>query len=311
MASALQTALEAGDLDGIRRCPKADLHVHAVLGGCRQFLRARTGRDVAPLGGVLRSMDEMHAWVRANVGDLFDDAAGRALAFEACFAQALRDGVTRIEMGEDVWGITLHAGSAASVWNDLKSAHERIAPEVEWIPQLGLSRHCPIPALERWIEPFLELGLFKTLDLYGDEFAQPIEAFVPIYRRARAAGLTLKAHVGEWGTDDDVWRAVEVLELDEVQHGNAAAQSPKVMAALAGAGVRLNLCPTSNVRLGRVERIEDHPIRRLFDAGVRVTINTDDPLVFGSDLSEEYLTLFQAGVMTSAELDEVRQEGLR
>jgi adenosine deaminase len=159
--------------------------------------------------------------------------------------------------------------------------------------------------------PFLELGAFQTLDLSGDEFAQPIEVFTPLYRRARAAGLKLKAHVGEWGGADDVWRAVEVLELDEVQHGIAAAASPKVMAALASAGVRLNICPTSNLRLGRVASMAEHPIRRLYDAGVRVTVNTDDPLMFGSDLSAEFLALFDAGVMSAAELDAVRVEGLR
>ena len=116
---------------------------------------------------------------------------------------------------------------------------------------------------------------------------------------------------GEWGAADDVWRAVEMLELDEAQHGIAAAQSPKVMRALAEARVRLNICPTSNVKLGRVARMEDHPIRVLFDAGVPVTVNTDDPLIFGNGVSEEFLALFQAGVMTAAELDAVRLEGLR
>ena len=82
-------------------------------------------------------------------------------------------------------------------------------------------------------------------------------------RACPKADLRLKAHVGEAGTADDVWRAVEVLELDEVQHGIAAAESPQVMRMLADAGVRLNLCPTSNLKLGRVGRLEDHPIRRL------------------------------------------------
>jgi Adenosine deaminase len=78
----------------------------------------------------------------------------------------------------------------------------------------------------------------------------------------------LKAHVGEWGTADDVWRAVELLELDEVQDGIAASASRAVMRALANVRIRLNLCPTSNVMLGRVGKLEEHPIRALYDAGV-------------------------------------------
>jgi adenosine deaminase len=245
------------------------------------------------------------------VGDLFAGAEGRALAFEAAFVQARRDGVTRIEVGEDAWAITLHEASAAAVWRMLHTAHARGGPDVEWIPQIGLSRHCSVRDLERWLEPLLDLRTFKTLDLSGDEFAQPIEVFAPLYRRAKTAGLTLKAHVGEWGAADDVWRAVETLELDEVQHGIAAADSPQVMSMLVRSGVRLNICPTSNLKLGRVASLKSHPIRRLFDAGVRVTVNTDDPLMFGSCLSNEFLSLFQAGVMTAAELDAVRIEGLR
>jgi adenosine deaminase len=311
VGSPFQAALEARDLDGLRACAKADLHVHAgVISGDRAFLKERAGLDISPVDRVLASMDDMHAWVRDQVGDRFDRMPGRMLGVEATFVQARRDGVTRLEAGEDVWGITLHDGSAKAVWAMLRAAHARGGPGIEWVPQLGLSRHCPVPALERWLAPFLELGVFRTLDLSGDELAQPIELFVPLYRRAKAAGLRLKAHVGEWGTADDVWRAVELLELDEVQHGIAAAASPAAARFLAAAGVRLNVCPTSNVKLGRVARIEDHPIRALFDAGVRVTVGTDDPLVFGTSLSREFLALFDAGVMTAAELDAVRLEAL-
>ena len=311
MTTPFQVALENRDLDGVRACAKGDLHVHAGAGsGDRAFLKARTGLDIGPVDRVLASMDEMHAWVHSQVGDRFHRLPDRVVGIEATFVQARRDGVTRLEAGEDVWAITLHDGSAVAVWAMLQAARARYAPEIEWIPQLGLSRHCLVPALERWLAPLLELGVFATLDLYGDEFAQPIEVFMPLYRRAKAAGLRLKAHVGEWGTADDVWRAVELLELDEVQHGIAAAGSPAAMRFLARAGVRLNVCPTSNVLLGRVARIEDHPIRQLFDFGVRVTVGTDDALVFGTSLSREFLALADAGVMTAAELDAIRLEAL-
>jgi adenosine deaminase len=158
--------------------------------------------------------------------------------------------------------------------------------------------------------PWLELGFHKVLDLAGDELAQPIEVFQPLYRAAKNKGMRLKAHVGEWGTADDVQRAVEVLELDEVQHGIAASESTAVMRFLADHRIRLNICPTSNLLLGRVARLQDHPIRKLFDAGVKVTVNTDDAIVFGVGVSEEFLGLYQAGVFTTPELDLIRQWGL-
>jgi adenosine deaminase len=310
MSEDFRTALATDDVEAVRRCPKSDLHNHAGLSGSRAFLLDRTGRDVAPVDRRLDSMAAMHAWVAANVAPLFTGPEGRLLAFEAAFAQARQDGVTRIEFGDDVWTITLRYGSAEELTRSLQELHRSVAPEVEWIPQLAMSRHCPVDALQRWLTPFLELNAYRTLDLSGDEFAQPIQAFRQLYRMAKGRGLRLQAHVGEWGSADDVRRAVEELELDEVQHGIAAAASTAVMRFLADNRIRLNVCPTSNVMLGRVESLERHPIRKLYDAGVKVTVNSDDCLVFGKSVSEEFLALYRAGVFTASELDEIRLNGL-
>jgi len=105
-------------------------------------------------------------------------------------------------------------------------------------------------------------------------------------------------------------RAVEVLELDEVQHGIAAAQSQRVMNFLADHKIRLNICPTSNVKLSRVDSLKNHPIRKLFDNGVIVTINSDDVLVFGNSVSQEFLDLYTSGLFTAEELNEIRLNGL-
>jgi adenosine deaminase len=310
MTEDFQAALANDDLDALRRCPKADLHNHGAYSGNRAFILERTGQDVAPLHRKLGSMAEMHAWVSAAVTPLFDGADGRLLGFEAAFVQALRDGVTRIEFGDDVWVITRGYGSAAELTRSLQALHRAVAPSIEWLPQLGMSRHCSIAALQRWLAPFLELRAHKTLDLSGDELAQPIEAFKPLYRAAEERGLRLKAHVGEWGSAEDVRSAVDELHLDEVQHGIAAADSPAVMRFLADNRIRLNVCPTSNLMLGRVDSLARHPIRKLYDAGVKVTVNTDDCLVFGKSVSEEFLELHRAGLFTVAELDQIRLNGL-
>jgi hypothetical protein len=308
MDEAFQVALRAEDLDAIRLCPKSDLHNHALLGGDPAFVHAATGRKIGALDHPLSSMAEMHAWVDRLIGR--PDPQRRLWLIEQAFAHAVRDGITRLEAGEDVWAITLFEGSAAILTDHLKQIRYGAASKLEWIPQLGMSRHCRIADLRRWLAPFLELDFYRALDLSGDEFAQPIENFKPLYRMAKAKGLRLKAHVGEWGDADSVWRAAEELELDEVQHGIAAAASPAVMRFLAEHRIRLNLCPTSNLLLGRVESLSAHPIRRLFDAGVRVTVNTDDMLVFGQSVSHEFLNLYRAGCLNERELDAVRRNGL-
>jgi adenosine deaminase len=190
-----------------------------------------------------------------------------------------------------------------------QKANRKFSPNTKLILQAGLSRHVPIDLLSEWAEPFFDNAVVASIDLYGDELAQPIENFIPLYKKAKAKGWILRAHVGEWGTADDVMRAVELLELDEVQHGIAAAGSKEVMRFLRQNKIRLNICPTSNLLLGRVPSMKEHPIRKLYDAGVIVTVNTDDSLVFGNNLSDEFFALYKAGLFTAAELDSIRLNG--
>ena len=176
---------------------------------------------------------------------------------------------------------------------------------------IGLSRHCSISYMEKCLEPFWDHKEFYSIDLYGDELAQPIENFAPIYKKAKQHGLRLKAHIGEWGTAKDVMNGIELLQLDEVQHGIAAATSSEVINYLVSNKIRLNITPSSNIKLGRVASLEVHPIKELYRSGVDVTINSDDVLVFDSDVSNEYLRLYKANNLTAKELDDIRINGLR
>jgi adenosine deaminase len=144
----------------------------------------------------------------------------------------------------------------------------------------------------------------------GGENVRPFEAFLPLYRKAEQFRLIKIMHVGESGTADDVRKAVEVLGLDEVHHGIGAAGSKDTMRLLADNHIRLNVCPSSNVMLGYAKDYKDHPIKKLVDNGVEVTINTDDLLIFNSSIENEYLFLYKAGTLTANQLEEIRLRGL-
>ncbi|MGI6621213.1 MAG: adenosine deaminase [Bacillota bacterium] len=306
-------ALEANDLDAVRQVPKSDLHNHFVLGGSREYIFRQTGIRMPSLDRTLHSIHDMHSWCEEHIGlGRFDTLEMRRILVEAAFYQAKQDGVTLLEIGEDVWANDKFYGGDVSLLVDtFYQARDKIAPDVELRLQIGISRHCSTSGLERWLEPFWGRKEFYSIDLSGDELAQPIDNFVPIYRKAKRYGLRLKAHIGEWGTAEDVVRGVELLELDEVQHGIAAAGSQAAMDFLVDKKIRLNICPTSNLRLGLVESLENHPIRVLFRHGVDVTVNSDDVLVFDSDVPKEYLRLYRHGVLTAQELDAIRLNGLK
>ncbi len=305
-------ALEKGDLEAIRKIPKADLHNHFVLGGSREFIKDKTGYEIYPITSPLNSMREMDAWSSKYIGNRFNTPEGRRLLIEATFVQAKRDGVKVLEIGEDVWGLgEFFQNDIKELINVFQEANNRVAPEIELRLQIGLSRHCSIDYLMDCLSHFGGHKEFYSIDLYGDELAQPIENFVPIYEKAAESGLVLKAHVGEWGNAQDIITAIEVLHLDEIQHGIAAIQDRKAIDYLVENNIRLNITPSSNFLLGRVKDLKTHPIATLYRSGVDVTIGSDDILIFDSDVSKEYLRLYQCGCLTAEELDDIRKNGLR
>jgi len=306
------SALKDNNLDELRKIPKADLHNHFVLGGDRAYIKQKTGFDILPITTPLHSMDEMHAWSSVNIGKRFESREMRQLLIDATFEQAKLDGVSVLEIGEDVWALgTFFNHDIDALIDAFEQAHQRIAPDIELRLQIGMSRHCGINYLLSCLEPFWGRKEFYSIDLYGDEFAQPIENFVPIYQKAKEHGLRLKAHIGEWGTSDDVIQGIELLSLDEVQHGISAAVSDRAIDYLLDHQIRLNITPSSNVLLGRVAHMKEHPIAKLFRAGVDVTVNSDDVLIFDSDVSKEYLSLYNNHVLEAEELDRIRLNGLR
>lgn len=304
-------AVKSENLDMIRSFPKADLHNHFVLGGSRDYIIDKTGYEIKPISEPLKSMSEMDAWSGQYIGNRFNSSEGRRLLIDATFEQAKLDGVTVLEIGEDVWGLgEFFHNDIGELIDAFQEANDRIAPEIELRLQIGLSRHCPIDYLMDCLSHFWGHKEFYSIDLYGDELAQPIENFIPIYEKAAENGLVLKAHVGEWGTAQDIVTAVEKLHLKEVQHGIAAVHEDAVVDYLAENHIRLNITPSSNVLLGRVTDMAHHPIAKLYRKGVDVTINSDDVLIFDSDVSKEYLRLHQSGCLTAEELDDIRRNGV-
>lgn len=304
-------ALKNNDLDTIREIPKADLHNHFVLGGNRDYILSKTGYNIQPIKSVLHSMSDMHKWTNENLESRFNSKDMRKLLIEATFVQAKKDGVSILEIGEDVWGLSeFFSNDIDELITAFCTANQTIAPDIELRLQIGLSRHCDIDYLMKQLDHFWGRKEFYSIDLYGDEFAQPIENFVPIYKKAKEYGLRLKAHIGEWGTAEDIMKGIELLSLDEVQHGIAAAESDQVINYLKDRKITLNITPTSNYLLGRVTDMKQHPIGKLFRADVNVTINSDDILIFESDVSKEYLALYNNDVLTAEELNQIRVNSL-
>ncbi len=141
-----------------------------------------------------------------------------------------------------------------------------------------------------------------SIDIGGSEERFPPKPFAPVYRRAKEIGLHLVAHAGEAAGPESIWEAVRDLDVEHVGHGVAASNDLELMNYLLKRGVTIEACPISNVRTGVVSSLERHPIRTFFNKGLKVTVNTDDPSLFGTDMNNEYLELHRRLKFTVPEL---------
>lgn len=159
------------------------------------------------------------------------------------------------------------------------------------------------------------LGLFESAPLSsivgfgmgGDETAVPAAAFAGVYERARALGLKTSVHAGEWAGPESVREALDSLQPDRVDHGIAAAGDSILLERLADQGTFLCVAPTGNLATGAVSSFEEHPLPRLFEAGVRVALSADDPLLFCTTTSGEYDVAREQFGFDEGVLKELRQ----
>ena len=144
------------------------------------------------------------------------------------------------------------------------------------------------------------------IDLHGDEQAAPdVTSFVAAYRAAEEAGLGLRAHAGEGRGPATVWESLRRLGVRRIAHGVRATEDPTLVAHLARTGVPLDVCPTSNVLTGTVPSLEHHPVRALHEAGVVVTVSSDDPLIFDTSLTAELALVHHRLGFSLAELGQL------
>lgn len=298
--------LETHDLHCLANVPKSDVHNHAGRGGKIEDLSSKIIPPQNPFNG----LDEMQEWFEANVkAHCKKVVEGYLYRVEAAFKQAAKDNIQKLALSFGD-GEVFTLGGIESFTKVIDAFKKKHIPNANFIPELSLLRG-EITANEiAQVKELIDYGWFKSLDICGNELKAPLDPYVSLYKHAKGKGVLAKAHVGEFGTAYDVYKAVKLLELDEVHHGIAAVDSKEVMRFLRDQRTILNVCPTSNIMLKRTESYAKHPIRQLFDSEVLVTINTDDLAIFNATVSQEYLNLYKSGLFSIEELNQIRLGGL-
>lgn len=139
------------------------------------------------------------------------------------------------------------------------------------------------------------------IDLAGDESVSP-ELFADVFSKAKSQSLKVTAHAAEMSNPGDITKAVRLLHADRIGHGIQAIHDPAVLNEIISSGILLEVSPTSNYITNAVPSIELHPLKRLYDLGVNISINSDDPGLFGICLTDEYLVCIEKLGMTMNDL---------
>jgi aminodeoxyfutalosine deaminase len=210
-----------------------------------------------------------------------------ALAARRCFERLAEQGVAYAEITLSAGVILWKEQSFHSIFDALTREAAMSSVQIRWVFDAirqfgheGAMRVAEI-AVERKDDGVVAFGIG------GDEVRGPVEWFRDVFRFARSNGLGLVPHAGETDGPASIWACVE-LGADRIGHGIRAVDDPELMRRLRDDDIPLEICITSNVCTGAVPSLDAHPLRKLYDAGVPITVNTDDPALFATSLRHEY-----------------------
>jgi len=305
-------------VDLIRRLPKAELHLHLEGAVTPETLAELSARhDAAPL-----TLDQARAIYH------YTDFSGFLLAFKAIsehlrtaadyeliawrMAERLaRQGVVHAEVYVSV-GVVYYWRRCdfEPLFEGMERARLRAESELGltlfWIfdavRHFGVDEAAPVFRKAAELRP--QFPSIIGIGIGGDERRTGAEPFRELYAEARAAGLRLTAHAGESVGPEGIWGAINI-GAERLGHALSAIHDPELIAVLAERQIPLEICLSSNIKTGCCIRLEDHPLRRYFDSGLMVTLNSDDPALFLSDLEDEYRLAHDAFAFTPEHLREL------
>ncbi len=294
----------------LRRMPKAELHIH-IEGSLEPeliFALGQRNRIALPYASVeelrqayaftnLQSFLDIYyagASVLINEQDFYDMA-------QAYLARAATDHVAHAEIFFDPQTHTARGVAMETVINGLHRACVDAQADLGVSASLILCflRHLSEEEAFETLEQALPLrDKFIGVGLDSSELGHPPEKFARVFARCRELGLHLVAHAGEEGPPAYVWAALDVLQVERIDHGVQSAKDRALMRRLAQDRIALTVCPLSNQKLCVFPDLADHNLGQLLDAGLAATVNSDDPAYFGGYMNDNFIQTFAATGLT-------------
>lgn len=281
--------------------PKAELHVHHVGSASPEIVADLAARhpgsgvptDVEALSEYFKFTDFAHfIRIYLSVVELIRDEEDVRLLTYGIAKEMARQRIRYAELTVTPFSSTSRGiadvGFVEAIEDARRSAERELGVVLRWC--FDIPGEAGLEAAEETVRIATELapeGLV-SFGLGGPEIGVPRPQFKPYFDRALAAGLHSVPHAGETTGPGTVWDALTSLRAERIGHGTSAAQDPRLLEHLAERGVPLEVCPTSNIATRAVDDLDQHPIAEMIKAGVTVSVNSDDPPMFGTDLNTEY-----------------------
>jgi len=294
------------------RMPKAELHLHLEgtvepetileLDPSRTLDEVAAATTYTDFAGFIQS----YIWVNRHL----KSAQDYALIARRLFDRLADQNVVYAEVTLSVGMILWKKQDFAPVYKALAHEAGQSKVAIRWIldavRQFGPEAAKPVfdLAAERVNDGVVAIGLG------GDEARGPARPFADVYKEARDRGLHLTCHAGETTGPESVWDALSIGS-ERIGHGIRSVNDPALMAHLHAEDIPLEICISSNLRTGSIATVADHPVRRLFDAGVPIILNTDDPALFGCSLKGEFDIARRELGFSEGELAGIAQNGFR
>ncbi len=273
----LGTALEVARTYGLR-LPIGTSQLRPLVQVTRQD--PLTFRNFLSKFETLRNFYQSPEVVQRVTYEAVSDAAGDNVKYLELRFTPMALAKARSYSLDDVTGWVLEAAGRAARENDITV---RLIASMNRNEGLEIGAEVTRLAIQHYADGIV------GLDLAGDEVNYPAEPFAELFQEARRVGLGITVHAGEWTGAPSVRHAIETMQAHRIGHGVRVLEDPEVAALARARGVYFEVCPTSNLQSGVVSRMEDHPLPQMIEAGLRVTLNTDDPGVSDITLTDELL----------------------
>jgi aminodeoxyfutalosine deaminase len=289
--------------------PKIELHVHlegtvrapALLEIAKRNDVALPADSVAGLAGLYEFTDFAHfinVWMlttsalrtAADFRQVVLDYAAEAACHGAVYIEGIFSPAEPVSRGADWDEVFAGYCDGAAEASELHGVRVRLTPDVTRGMPLGVAEQTAAYAVK-----YADRGI-AGLGLGGSEAEYAPEPYERAFAIARAGGLGSVPHAGEVAGPDSIRGALDVLRADRLRHGIRAVDDPALVRELAARGTVLDVCPISNVRTKAVASLAEHPLPALVAAGVACSISTDDPAMFGTDLTNDYAAALALGL---------------